>query len=159
MHMILTLHGCISPLNKLLVASTHFQSLKIKHTMSYFICTELFTDADGIAKFRVIPEPLDTANPQVHLSKVLPATGMQFRHSPVGFRSQFHCTQKPQWVFILSGVMQIGLQDGSSQLFKAGEHFLSSDTLPDGATFDPKLHGHWSAQAGDQPLVTLFIKQ
>jgi hypothetical protein len=127
--------------------------------MTDFICTELFTDTDGVAKFRTIPEPLDAANPQVLLSKVLPATGLQFRHSPVGFRSQFHCSPKPQWVFILSGVMEIGLQDGRSKIFKAGEHFLSSDTLPDGATFDPKLHGHWSAQVGDQPLVTLFIKQ
>jgi hypothetical protein len=127
--------------------------------MRSFVCTELFTDTDGVAKFRMIPELLDATNPQVLLSKVLPATGLQFRHSPVGFRSQFHCSPKPQWVFILSGEMEIGLQDGSSKIFKAGEHFLSSDTLPSGAIFDSKLHGHWSAQVGDQPLVTLFIKQ
>jgi len=24
--------------------------------------------------------------------------------------------------------------------------------------FDPALHGHWSRQVGDQPLVTLFVK-
>ncbi len=127
--------------------------------MSQFDCTELFTDTDGMARFRIIPELLDAANPQVLLSRILPATGLQFRHSPVGFRSQFHCSPQPQWVFILSGVMEIGLQDSSSKIFEAGEHFLSSDTLPEGATFDPKLHGHWSAQVGNQPLETLFIKQ
>jgi hypothetical protein len=54
--------------------------------------------------------------------------------------------------------MEIGLQDGTSRVFKPGEHFFSADTLPAGATFDPKIHGHWSAQRGAHPLVTLFLK-
>src|SRR2546428_429877 len=82
----------------------------------------------------------------------------ELRHSPVGFRSPWHCTPRPQWVFILRGEMEIGLQDGSSRLFKPGEHFYSSDTLPEGASFDSKVHGHWSAQRGKRPLVTLFVK-
>jgi hypothetical protein len=92
------------------------------------------------------------------LSPVMPSSGYQLRHSPPGFRSQWHCTPQPQWVFILGGEMEIGLQDGSSRTFHAGEHFFSADTLPAGATFDPKVHGHWSAQRGPQPLVTLFLK-
>jgi hypothetical protein len=92
------------------------------------------------------------------LSKVMPSAGYQLRHSPVGFRSQWHCTPQPQWVFILGGEMEIGLQDGSARLFRPGEHFFSADTLPAGATFDAKVHGHWSAQRGPGPLVTLFVK-
>jgi len=53
--------------------------------------------------------------------------------------------------------MEIGLRDGS-RLFKPGQHFFSADTLPTGATFDANLHGHWSAQRGKDPLVTLFVK-
>ena len=30
--------------------------------------------------------------------------------------------------------------------------------LISGATFDPAVHGHWSRQVGDQPLVTLFVR-
>jgi hypothetical protein len=92
------------------------------------------------------------------LSKVFGASGYQLRHSPVGFRSQWHCTPQPQWVFILAGEMEIGLQDGSTRLFRPGEHFFSADTLPPGATFDPKVHGHWSAQRGPRALETLFLK-
>ena len=77
---------------------------------------------------------------------------------PAGFRSQWHCTVTPQYVFILGGRMQINLQDGSSRTFGPGEHFHSADKLPEGATFDPALHGHWSAQVGDEPLVTLFVR-
>lgn len=118
----------------------------------------LFTDRDGRARFREETVPLTQGSPQAMLSAVLPASGYQLRRSPVGFRSEFHCTPKPQWVFILAGEMQIGLQDGSSRLFKPGEHFFSADVLPEGATFDAKVHGHWSAQRGPSPLVTLFLK-
>jgi len=118
----------------------------------------LYTDRDGRAKFREEAVPLPEGSPQAMLSAVLSASGYQLRHSPVGFRSQFHCTPKPQWVFILGGEMEIGLQDGSTRLFRPGEHFFSADTLPEGSAFDPKVHGHWSRQVGPHPLVTLFLK-
>jgi hypothetical protein len=118
----------------------------------------LYTDRDGRAKFRDETLALTEGTPQAMLSPVLPATGYQLRHSPVGFRSPFHCTPKPQWVFVLDGEMEIGLQDGSSRVFRPGDHFFSADVLPEGATFDPEVHGHWSAQRGASPLVTLFLK-
>jgi hypothetical protein len=118
----------------------------------------LYTDRDGRAKWREEAIELPEGSPQAMLSKVMPSAGYQLRHSPVGFRSQWHCTPQPQWVFILGGEMEIGLQDGSSRLFRPGEHFFSADTLPAGATFDAKVHGHWSAQRGPDPLVTLFVK-
>lgn len=118
----------------------------------------LFTDSDGRARFRDEVLPLEEGTPQARLSALLPSGGLQLRRSPVGFRSQFHCTPRPQWVFILGGQMEIGLQDGSSRVFGPGEHFFSADTLPAGAVFDDKLHGHWSRQVGGQPLVTLFVR-
>jgi hypothetical protein len=126
--------------------------------VSTFTKVILYTDRDGRARFREEPVPLPEGTPQAMLSAVLPASGYQLRHSPVGFRSQFHCTPEPQWVFVLQGGMEIGLQDGSSRAFGPGEHFFSADTLPEGASFDPKLHGHCSRQVGSQPLVTLFLK-
>ena len=104
------------------------------------------------------PLALTEGTPQSLLSPLLPSGGYQLRQSPVGFRSQFHCTGAPQWVFILEGTMEIGLQDGSSRSFGPGMHFYSADTLPDGATFDAAVHGHWSRQVGAQPLVTLFVR-
>ena len=118
----------------------------------------LYTGTDGRARWREEAVALAEGTPQAALSAVLPASGCQLRHSPVGFRSQWHCTPKPQWVFILAGEMEIGLQDGSSRVFRPGEHFYSADTLPEGASFDPRVHGHWSAQRGAQALQTLFVK-
>ncbi|MFI5444855.1 hypothetical protein [Polaromonas sp. UC242_47] len=119
----------------------------------------LYTDTDGHAKFRDEPVALSEGSPQAMLSPVFPSTGYQLRHSPVGFRSQFHCTLIPQWVVILSGQMEIGLQDGSSRVFQPGEHFYSADVLPpDAPVFDAAVHGHWSRQVGAEPLVTLFVQ-
>ncbi|HPU51542.1 MAG TPA: hypothetical protein PK359_08280 [Burkholderiaceae bacterium] len=126
--------------------------------MSVFTRVVLFTDTDGRAKFREEPVALNEGTPQSRLSQVFDSGGYQLRESPVGFRSQFHCTGAPQWCFILGGQMEIGLQDGSSRVFGPGQHFYSADLLPEGATFDPAVHGHWSRQVGDEPLVTLFVR-
>lgn len=127
--------------------------------MASFTKVVLYTDSDGKAKFRDETLPLSEGTPAVALSAILPATGVQLRESPVGFRSPVHCTGTPQWVFILRGEMKIGLADGSTRIFKAGEHFYSADVLPEGATFDPAVHGHWSCQVGHEPLATLFVKE
>jgi hypothetical protein len=126
--------------------------------MSVFTKVVLYTGTDGRAQFRDEPIALDGGTPQSMLSGLFPSGGMQLRHSPVGFRSQFHCSPHTQWVFILGGQMEIGLQDGTSRIFGPGEHFYSADLLPEGAIFDASVHGHWSRQAGPDPLMTLFVR-
>ena len=70
-----------------------------------------------------------------------------------------HCTTAPQWLVVLQGQMEIGLpHDGSTRVFGPGEFFYSNDTLPAGAVFDPRVHGHSSRLLGDETLVTLFVR-
>jgi len=126
--------------------------------MNTFLKTILFTDTDGRARFRDEPVLLSEGTPVARLSPLAASGGYQLRESPVGFRSAFHCTGTPQWLFVLKGQMEIGLQDGSTRTFGPGDHFFSADTLPEGATFDPALHGHCSRQVGEQPLVTIFVR-
>jgi hypothetical protein len=126
--------------------------------MPQFTKTLLFTDVDGRARFKEETLPLNQGTPQSMLSEVFASGGYQLRTSPVGFRSEFHCTGAPQWVFILGGQMEIGLQGGVSRVFGPGQHFFSADVLPEGVSFDPTVHGHWSRQVGPDPLVTLFVR-
>ncbi len=126
--------------------------------MTTFTQVVLFTDTDGRARFKEQTIPLSEGKPESQLSALMASGGYQLRQSPVGFRSSFHCTGQPQWVFILQGQMEIGLQDGSSRLFGPGQHFYSADVLPEGARFDDQVHGHWSRQVGEEPLVTLFVR-
>lgn len=118
----------------------------------------LETGPDGRARFREETLALDEGTPAARLSALRPATGLQLRESPVGFASSFHCTTHPQWLFVLKGRMEIGLQDGSVRVFGPGEHFFSNDTLPPGAVFDAQHHGHCSRQLGPEPLVTAFVR-
>jgi len=127
-------------------------------TAATFRRTALVTGDDGRARFVDDDVALDQGNDAARLSALQAATALQFRESPIGFRSHPHCTPVAQWVFILRGRMRIGLPDGSARVFGPGEHFHSADLLPSGARFDPAVHGHWSAQEGDEPLVTLFVK-
>lgn len=124
----------------------------------YLTLPVLFTDQDGRARFRDERLALDEGSPAARLSALAPSGGWQLRRSPVGFASDFHCTGAPQWLVVLAGRMEIGLQDGSTRTFGPGECFYSGDTLPPGAVFDPQVHGHRSRQLGDEPLVTLFVR-
>ena len=126
--------------------------------MTSFTRTVLFTDVDGRARFKEEVIDLDQGSEKARLSEWMPAKGLKLRQSPVGFKSEFHVSSHAQWVFILQGQMEIGLQDGSCKVFAAGEHFFSADLLPEGAVFDPQVHGHWSRQVGEQALVTVFVR-
>ena len=126
--------------------------------MTVFTQVILYTDTDGRAKFREESAPLGEGSPQARLSALFPSGGFQLRQSPVGFQSQFHCSPHKQWVFIMGGEMEIGLQDRTSRIFRPGQHFYSADLLPQGAVFDAAIHGHWSRQVGADPLATLFVQ-
>ncbi|MCA1386357.1 MULTISPECIES: hypothetical protein [unclassified Bradyrhizobium] len=125
--------------------------------MKAFTKIILFTDKDGRARFREETIDLSEGTSQMQLSARLPCSGYQVRQSPVGFAWSFHCSGSPLWVFILRGQMEITLQDGSSRVFKPGDCFYAADTLPAGATFNEKVHGHSTRQVGSDPLITMFV--
>ena len=127
-------------------------------TIPQFTKVVLETGPDGRARFREEMMELGEGTPQAQLSALMPSGGLQLRISPVGFESSFHCTQTPQWLFVLSGQMEIGLHDGSVRTFRPGQHFYSADTLPVDASFDATVHGHRSRQIGEEPLVTAFVR-
>ncbi len=126
--------------------------------MSALVQPVLYTDADGRARWRDQVLPLTEGSPSSRLSPLADSAGMQWRRSPVGFKSDFHCTTTSQWLVVLQGKMEIGLQDGTTRIFGPGDCFYSNDTLPPGAAFDPAVHGHCSRQVGEEVLVTLFIR-
>lgn len=126
--------------------------------MDIFTQVILETGPDGRARFREEAVALTEGSPMSRLSPIMSSGGLQLRRSPAGFASSMHCTTHPQWLFVLEGRMEIGLPDGRVRVFGPGQHFYSADTLPEGATFDPTVHGHRSRALDDQPLVTAFVR-
>ncbi|MBV6756707.1 hypothetical protein [Rhodococcus opacus] len=122
-----------------------------------FIKLIIETGPDQRSRFREETIDLDGGTPELQLSETTAVTGLQFRQSPIGYRTDYHCAPRPQWMFVLSGELAIGLRDGTNAVLRAGDHLYSSDVLPEGADFDPAVHGHNSWQVGDQPVVTAFV--
>jgi hypothetical protein len=113
---------------------------------------------DGRSRFREETVPLEEAKPALFLSARMAGGEVQLRQSPPDYRMDFHPTITPQWTFVLSGALEIGLPDGTARVFRAGDILYSTDTVPAGVTFDAKVHGHNSRTVGDEPVVAVLVR-
>jgi len=116
----------------------------------------LYSDSEGYARFVDVSFEMERINEKVSLSAVLPATGLQFRSSPLGIFNDWHCSPKTnvQWVIVTQGQMKVSVRGGVSVTFKPGDMFLSMDV----ETGNPEINGHTSESIGDKPLETVFVK-
>jgi hypothetical protein len=114
---------------------------------------------DGRSLFREEPVALSELKPQLFMSAPMPGGKVLLRESPPSYSMDFHCTGTPQWTFVLSGALEIGLQDGTRRVFRAGDVLYSIDILPPGVSFDPKVHGHNSRTVGEQPVVAVHVRE
>jgi hypothetical protein len=119
----------------------------------------LETGPDGRAHFREELMTLNEVKPQLYLSATLPSSGFQLRQSPPGYQMGGHCTVNPGWTFVLAGALEFALPDGTRRVFNAGDRFYANDTLPDGAIFNPSIHGHSVRELGGEAVVTVMLKR
>jgi hypothetical protein len=87
-------------------------------------------------------------------------TALNFRHriSVPGYFSDWHVAGDPTLIIIRSGVLRIGLRDGSFRNFVAGDVFIAQDRLQANTAFDNRIHGHTAQVIGDQQLIALHLK-
>ncbi|WP_445177025.1 hypothetical protein [Psychromonas algicola] len=85
---------------------------------------------------------------------------LNFRHrmSEPGYSSSWHVAGDPTLIIIRAGILRIGLRNGKSRDFKAGDQFIAMDRLQEGETFDDQVHGHTAELIGDQTLFAVHIK-
>jgi hypothetical protein len=106
----------------------------------------LYTGADG--KSRV--ERIDLGR-RSEWTTGLPTTKISFREDPVGRYLDWHPAPRRQFVIILSGQLEIGLGDGSKQIFGPGDARLVEDTTGQGHT--TRVHGAEPCVTATIPLV------
>jgi hypothetical protein len=126
--------------------------------MDSFTKVILEAGPDGRSRFREEQVPFAEARPLLFLTPPMPGGAVQIRHSPPGYRLDFHPTVNPQWTFVLSGLLEVGLPDGTRRVFRTGDHLYSTDTAPAGIPFDPAVHGHDSRTVGEEPVVTVLVR-
>jgi quercetin dioxygenase-like cupin family protein len=103
----------------------------------------LYTGADGQSRI----EPIDIEKKADWL-KGLPATQINFRIWPKGESLDWHPAPRRQFVIILSGQLEIGLGDGTKQVFGPGDARLVEDTTG---------KGHTTRVLGNEPCLTATV--
>ena len=103
----------------------------------------LYTDSGG--KSRI--ESIDLGKVP-EWTKGLATTQITFREWPAGQFIDWHPAPRRQFVILLSGGLEIGLSDGSKQVFRAGDARLVEDTTG---------QGHTTRVVGSEPTITATI--
>jgi uncharacterized cupin superfamily protein len=103
----------------------------------------MYTDSEGKARWEEIDlesTPEWTAGIDV--------TRIRFGSRPAGELQDWHPAPQRQFVFIISGRLQIGFEDGSTKVFGPGDIRLVEDTTG---------KGHTTVAIGDEPCVTATV--
>jgi hypothetical protein len=105
------------------------------------IC-RVFTGADNRTHIEELPKSsLPGAN------SIQTAAGVFFREYPANHFMDWHPAPRRQWVVLMKGTAEIGLEDGSSFRFEPGDAFLVEDTTGRGHT----------TRIGSEPLVWIVV--
>jgi uncharacterized cupin superfamily protein len=103
----------------------------------------MYTDARGHAR----SERVDLATTPEWL-KGLDTTSIRFGVREPGVLQDWHPAPQRQFVIILSGQLQIGFEDGSTEVYGPGDARLVEDTTG---------KGHTTIALGDEPCITATI--
>jgi hypothetical protein len=103
----------------------------------------LYTGPDGQSHI----EPIDLAKAK-EWTGGLATTKISFNEWPVGRNLDWHPAPRRQFVIILSGQLEIGLGDGSKQVFGPGDARLVEDTTG---------KGHTTRVVGNERCITATI--
>lgn len=103
----------------------------------------MYTGSDGKATWEAID--LDS-HPE--WLQGIDVTKIRFGVRPPGELQDWHPAPQRQFVIILSGALEIGFEDGSKKVFKAGDARLVEDTTG---------KGHTTIAIGGEPCVTATI--
>lgn len=120
----------------------------------------LITNEDGVSVFIDARWPEEVRGGLV-LSPRVGASSLRLRRSAPGYTADWHVAGppgEPVLIVVRAGVLRIGLRDGTHRDFMAGDAFIAADALPEGAAFDPAVHGHTASVVGDGSLEAVHIK-
>src|SRR5579871_2350245 len=90
----------------------------------------IYTGEDGQTHFEDLPPPAE-ASYNVPLQ---PGANLAFRCFPADYWRDWHTAPRRQYIFILAGLMEIGIGDGTTRRFGPGDVVLADDLTGQGHT-------------------------
>ena len=96
--------------------------------------TRVYADETGESHYEEIEAELTPRDfaPPLHLSPMLPATGVAFVRFPAGWDSDWHPTPRRQYFFFLVGTVESETSDGDRRSHGPGSVVLLEDTTGKG---------------------------
>ena len=87
--------------------------------------------------------------PPLHLSPIMPATGIAFVRFPAGWVGDWHPTPRRQFFLFLAGELEGETSDGERRRYRAGSVALLEDTTG---------KGHRSRVVGDGEVLAAVVQ-
>ena len=90
----------------------------------------MYTGNDGQTHFEDLPMPAE----EIQNVAIQAGADLVFRRFPADYFSNWHTAPRRQYIFILSGQMEIGIGDGTTRRFGPGDVVLADDRTGKGHT-------------------------
>jgi quercetin dioxygenase-like cupin family protein len=90
----------------------------------------LYMGNDGQTHFEDLPLPAE----EIHNVVMQAGADLVFRRFSADYFSDWHTAPRRQYIFILSGQMEIGIGDGTTRRFGSGDVVLADDLTGQGHT-------------------------
>ena len=115
--------------------------------------TRIFADEEGETHFKDVEIQLESVDyappaPPFNLSSFNPAIQYAFAVAPPGWFGDWHPTPNRQFIFYLSGEVEVQVSDGEVRRFKAGSIVLVEDTTG---------KGHMSRVVSSEENAVVFL--
>ena len=117
----------------------------------------LITDASGRSVWAEKNWP-EQVRAGMQLSPRIGCSSLRLRRSEPGYRADWHVAGDAVLIVVRSGVLRIGLHDGTTRDFGAGDAFIAADAVPEDKALDASVHGHTAEVVGGQVLEAVHIK-
>jgi len=115
----------------------------------WFPVVRIFTGADGITHFEDGLVPLVSVGEIGDLSEEIPGGTVRFRRTDAGYDYDWHPTPARQFIFMMSGAVEIEVGDGEVRRITAGQTLFLEDVDPP---------GHRTRNAGPTPRWSVFVQ-
>jgi hypothetical protein len=117
----------------------------VTETITY---TRVYSDAAGESHFEDVEVALTPAMQVSLLSETFPATGMNLRRNQKTYDLDFHPAPRRQFIFNLTGTVEMETSDGVVRRFGPGSIVLVEDTTG---------KGHCSRSVGEEDRISVFV--
>ncbi|MFP4152124.1 MAG: hypothetical protein ACLFR8_08755 [Alkalispirochaeta sp.] len=115
----------------------------------WFPVVRIFTGEDGITHFEDGLIPLVPAGEIGDLSEAIPGGTVRFRRTDADYDYDWHPTPARQFIFMMSGAIEIEVGDGEIRRINAGQTLFLEDLASP---------GHRTRNAGPTPRWSVFVQ-